>query len=166
MLGKHRLDPNEKAELKVTFTTEGSPGIFRKGVILSTNIPGHEDIDIFSIKGEVLEAPGAKIAVKPRRISIEATERSTGKTQIISVTNDGSLPLQISRIRSKDGKTVYFDGDKEGIFIVEPAQTKTMELRVQADTGEESKRDFIMIDSNAKNAGESGYFLLLQYSAP
>ena len=166
MLGKHRLDPNEKAELKVTFTTEGSPGIFRKGVILSTNIPGHEDIDIFSIKGEVLEAPGAKIAVKPRRISIEATERSTGKTQIISVTNDGSLPLQISRIRSKDGKTVYFDGDKEGIFIVEPAQTETMELRVQADNGEESKRDFIMIDSNAKNAGESGYFLLVQYGAP
>ena len=166
MLGKHRLDPNEKAELKVTFTTEGSPGIFRKGVILSTNIPGHEDIDIFSIKGEVLEAPGAKIAVKPRRISIEATERSTGKTQIISVTNDGSLPLQISRIRSKDGKTVYFDGDEEGIFIVEPAQTKTMELRVQADSGEESKRDFIMIDSNAKNAGESGYFLLVQYGAP
>jgi len=166
MLGKHRLDPNEKTELKVTFTTEGSPGTFRKSVILSTNIPGHEKIDIFTIRGEVLEAPGAKISVKPRRISIEGTERSTGKKQIISITNDGSLPLHISRVRSKDGKTIYFEGDKEGVFVVEPAQTKTMELRVEADNGEEPKRDFIYIDCNAKNAGESGYFLLVQYGAP
>jgi hypothetical protein len=166
MLGKHRLEPKEKTELKVTYETEGSPGIFRKGVILGTNIPGHEKIEIFSIKGEVLEAPGAKISVQPRRITVEETERSSGKKQIISITNDGTLPLQISRIRSKDGKTIYFDGDKEGIFVVEPAQTKTMELRVEADNGNEPKRDFILIDSNAKNAGESGYFLLIQYGAP
>jgi len=166
MLGKHSLDPNEKTELTVTFATEGSPGIFRKGIILSTNIPGHEEIDIFSIKGDVLEAPGAKISVQPRRISVEAAERSTGKTQVISVTNDGSLPLQISRIHSKDGKTVYFDGDESGVFVVEPDQTRTMELKVQADSGAESMRDFIMIDSNAKNAGETGYFLILQYAAP
>jgi hypothetical protein len=166
MLGKHSLESGEKTELTVTFTTEGSPGIFRKGVILSTNIPGYEEIDIFSIKGDVLEAPGAKIAVKPRRITVEAAERGTGKTQVVSVTNDGSLPLQISQIRSKDGKTVYFNGEEEGVFIVEPAQTRTMELKVQADNGVESKREFILIDSNAKNAGESGYFLILQYAAP
>ena len=166
MLGKHRLEPKEKTELKVTYETKGSPGIFRKGVILSTNIAGHEKIEIFSIKGEVLEAPGAKISVQPRRITVEGTERSSGKKQIISITNDGTLPLQISRIRSKDGKTIYFDGDKEGIFVVEPAQTKTMEFRVEADNGNEPKRDFILIDSNAKNAGESGYFLLIQYGAP
>ena len=41
-----------------------------------------------------------------------------------------------------------------------------MELKVQADNGVESKQDFILIDSNAKNAGESGYFLILQYAAP
>ncbi len=166
MLGKHSLEPNEKTELKVTYTTEGSPGIFRKSVILSTNMPGHEKIDIFTIMGEVLEAPGAKISVKPRRISIEGAERNTGKTQVISITNDGSLPLQISRIRSKDGQIVYFDGDKEGVFMVEPAQTRTMELRVEADSGETAKRDFILIDSNAKNAGETGYFLIVQYGAP
>jgi len=166
MLGKHRLDNNEKTELKVNFTTEGSPGIFRKSVTLSTNIPGHETIDIFTMQGDVLEAPGAKISVNPRRISIEGAERSTGKIQAIAVTNEGSLPLQISRVRSKDGKTIYFDGDKEGVFVVEPAQTKTMELRVAADNGEEAKRDFILIDSNAKNAGESGYFLIIQYGAP
>ena len=118
MLGKHSLEPGEKTELTVTFTTEGSPGIFRKGVILSTHIPGHEEIDTFSIKGDVQEAPGAKIAVTPLRITIDATERGTGKTQVVSVTNDGSLPLQISQIRSKDGKSVYFDGDEEGVFIV------------------------------------------------
>jgi hypothetical protein len=166
MLGKHSLEPGEKTELKVTYTTEGSPGIFRKGVILSTNVPGHEKIEIFSMKGEVLEAPGAKIAVEPRRIVIEGSERGSGKEQVISVTNNGTLPLEISRIHSKDGKTVYFDGEKEGIFVVEPAETKTMELRVGPDSGDEAKRDFILIDSNAKNAGETGYFLLVQYGAP
>lgn len=166
MLGKHRLDPNEKTELTISFKTEGSPGIFKKSVTLSTNIPGQEKIEIFSIKGEVLEAPGAKISVKPRRISIEGPELGTGKKQIISVTNEGSLPLEISRIRSKDGKTVYFDGDEEGVFVVEPAQTRTMELSVKANKGAKPERDFILIDSNAKNAGESGYFLLVQYGAP
>jgi len=48
MLGKHSLEPNEKAELKVTYKTEGSPGIFRKSVMLSTDIPGHEKIDVFT----------------------------------------------------------------------------------------------------------------------
>ena len=157
------MEPSEKTELKVTYKTEGSPGIFRKGVILSTSIPGHEKIEIFSMKGEVLEAPGAKISVEPRRIVLEGSERSTGKKQVISVTNNGTLPLEITRIHSKDGKTVYFDGDKEGILVVEPAQTKTLELRVAADSEKEPKRDFILIDSNAKNAGQTGYFLLVQY---
>src|SRR3974377_354825 len=107
MLGKHTLAPNEKTALKVSYATAGRPGAFEKKVTLTTNIPGHETIEIFMMKGEVLEAPGPKIAVVPRRVILAGAERSTGKKQVFSITNEGSLPLVIPDIRSKDGKNVY-----------------------------------------------------------
>ena len=120
MLGKHTLDPKEKTELKVHYATEGRPGPFEKVITLTTNIPGQEKIDIFKIKGEVREAPAAKISVAPRRITFEGNERSTGKTQALAITNEGSLPLVITGIHSKDGKTIYYDGAKEGNITIEP----------------------------------------------
>jgi hypothetical protein len=166
MLGKHTLNPNEKTELKVVYATAGRPGPFEKKVIFTTNIQGQEKIEIFMIKGEVLEAPGAKIAIVPRRVVLAGTERSTGKKQAFAVTNEGSLPLVITGIRSKDGKTVYYDGAKEGNVTIEPAQTKTIELQLPGNSGEKEERELILIQSNAKNAGESGIFIMVQYSAP
>jgi hypothetical protein len=166
MLGKHTLDPNEKTELKVSYTTVGSPGPFEKHVTFTTNIPGHEKIEIFMMKGEVKEAPAAKIAVVPRRIVLAGAERSTGKKQTFSVTNEGSLPLVITDIQSKDGKTVYYEGAKAGNITIEPAQTKTLELQLPGNSGEKEERALILIHSNAKNAGESGIFIMIQYGAP
>ena len=163
MLGKHTLDPNEKTDLKVTFDTAGRPGPFRKTVTFSTNIPGQEKIEVFSISGTVKEAPSAKIGVEPRRIILDGLERSSGKKQAFLVTNSGSLPLVIVRIHSRDGDTVYFDGAREGNVAVEPGQTKTIELQLRADKGEKQSQEFILIDSNAKNAGKAGYFLIVQY---
>ena len=166
MLGKHTLNPNEKTELKVVYPTAGRPGPFEKRVTFTTNIPGHEKIEIFMMKGEVLEAPGAKIAVVPRRVVLTGAERSTGKKQAFSVTNEGSLPLVITGIQSKDGKTIYYDGAKEGNITIEPAQTKTIELQLPGNSGEKEERELILIHSNAKNAGESGLFIMIQYGAP
>jgi hypothetical protein len=165
MLGKHTLDPNEKTELKVIYATAGRPGPFEKKVILATNIPGHEKIEIFIMKGEVQEAPAAKIAVLPRKIVLEGAERSAGKKQAFSVTNEGSLPLVITEIRSKDGKTVYYDGSKAGNITIEPAQTKTIELQLPGSSGEKQERELILVRSNAKNAGEAGIFIMVQYGA-
>jgi hypothetical protein len=166
MLGKHTLNPNEKTELKVVYPTAGRPGSFEKRITFTTNIPGNEKIEIFMMKGEVLEAPGAKIVVVPRRVVLAGAERSTGKKQVFSVTNEGSLPLVITGMRSKDGKTVYYDGAKEGNITIEAAQTKTIELQLPGNSGEKEEREFILIHSNAKNAGESGLFIMVQYSAP
>jgi hypothetical protein len=166
MLGKHTLDPNEKTELKVSYATAGRPGPFEKKVILTTNIPGHEKIEIFMMKGEVLEAPGAKIAVVPRRVVLKGAERTTGKKETFSVTNEGSLPLVITDIRSKDGTTTYYDGSKAGNMTIEPGQTKTIELQLPGNSGEKEERELILIRSNARNAGESGLFIMVQYGAP
>ncbi len=166
MLGKHTLNPNEKTDLKVVYATAGRPGPFEKKVTLLTGIPGHEKIPIFVIKGDVLEAPGAKITVVPRRIVLAGAERSTGKKQAFTVTNEGTLPLVITGIRSKDGSNVYYDGSKEGNITVEPAQNKTMELQLPGKSGEKEEGELILIFSNAKNAGESGLFIMVQYGAP
>jgi hypothetical protein len=164
MLGKHTLDPKEKTELKVSFATAGRPGAFEKQVIFTTDIPGNEKIEIFSMKGEVQEAPGAKIAVVPRRIVLAGAERGAGKKQAFSVTNEGSLPLVITDLKSKDGKTIYYDGSKEGNITIEPAQTKTITLQLPGNSGDKEERELILIHSNAKNAGETGLFIMIQYN--
>ena len=150
MLGKHTLEPHEKTELKVTYSTSGRPGLFEKKVTFTTNIPGEEKIDIFTMSGDVREAPSAKISVKPRRVVLDESERGTGKKQAFSITNSGSLPLDITNIRFRDGSTVFF-------------QTKTLELQLPPDSGTEPSQKYILIECNARNAGESGYFLIVQY---
>jgi hypothetical protein len=165
MLGKHTLNPNEKTELKVTYLTKERPGPFEKKVIFTTNIPGQEKIEIFMMKGEVKETPRAKIAVTPRRVVLEGNELSAGKKQVFSVTNEGLLPLVITGIRSKEGNTVYYDGAQKGNITIEPAQTKTIELQLKGKSEETADRELILIDSNAANAGKTGLFLMIQYSA-
>jgi hypothetical protein len=165
MLGKHTLDPNEKTEIKVSYDTEKRPGPFEKYISLTTNIPGHEEIDIFVFRGNVEEAPGAKISVAPRRVVLEGTERSTGMKQAFSITNEGSLPLVITDIRSYDGKTVYFDGSRTGNITIEPGQTKIRELQLPGIDGDKEKGEYILIRSNARNVGNSGLHIMIKYLA-
>ena len=165
MLGKHTLDPNEKTEIKVSYDTEKRPGPFEKYISLTTNIPGHEEIDIFVFRGNVEEAPGAKISVAPRRVVLEGTERSTGMKQAFSITNEGSLPLVITDIRSYDGKTVYFDGSGTGNITIEPGQTKIRELQLPGIDGDKEKGEYILISSNARNVGNSGLYIMIKYPA-
>ena len=163
MLGKHALNPGEKTELKVSYETTGRPGPFEKKVIFSTNIPDQEQIEIFRMKGDVLEAPSAKISVKPRRVELTGTERDTGKKQTFSITNEGSLPLIITRISLKDSPSALFDGADEGNLVVEPIQTKTIELQLDPEIGTELLQKLILIECNARNAGNTGYFLIIRY---
>ena len=163
MLGKHTLAAGEKTELQVTYLTQGRPGPFDKKVIFSTNIPGEEKIEIFGLSGDVREAPGAKIAVTPRRITIEGGELNTGKKQVFSVKNEGSLPLVITSMRSKDGKNVYYTGTKEGDITVGPGKEMDIELQLKRKSDVGSNSELILIESNAINAGDSGLFLMIQY---
>jgi hypothetical protein len=165
MLGKQALNPNEKTELKVSYATKGQPGPFEKEVFFTTNIPGYDKIEIFRMKGVVREAPGAKISVTPRRVVLEGNELAAGKKQAFTMTNEGSLPLVITGIHSKDGKTAYYDCAKDGNITIEPGKSKTIELQLKGKSEETADREMIIIDSNAANAGKTGLFLMIQYSA-
>jgi len=164
MLGKHTLAAGEKTELQVTYLTQGRPGPFDKKVIFSTNIPGEEKIEIFGLNGDVREAPGAKIAVAPRRVTIEGDAFNAGKKQAFSVKNEGSLPLVIKNMKSKDGKNVYYDGAKDGDITVDPGKELDVELQLKGRPDVDSNSELILIESNAINAGSSGLFLMIQYS--
>lgn len=162
MLGKHALRPGEKTDLRVKFDTDGRPGPFEKKVTIITGGAQPAEIEAFTIRGTVKEAPAAKIAANPRKILLEPGE---ARNQAVSLTNEGSLPLTISKIRSRDGGTVYFDGAKEGPMVIEPGQTKTVELSLKAETADGRSQDYVVIESNARNAGKTGYLLIVQYGA-
>ena len=163
MLGKRTLAAGEKTELQVTYLTQGRPGQFDKKVIFSTNIPGEEKIEIFGLTGDVREAPGAKIAVAPRRVTVEGADVDKGKKQVFSVKNEGTLPLVIKNMRSKDEKNVYFDGAKSGDITVEPGKEQDIELQLKGRSDVNANSELILIESNAINAGSSGLFLMIQY---
>jgi len=162
VLGKHSLQPGEQAELKVSYDTDGRPGPFEKKVIFTTNISGEEPIEVFTLKGMVNEAPSAKIAATPRRITLTEDERRAGKKQDIEITNEGNMPLVISGIRSRDGENVYFDGTVQGVISIEAGRTKTVEIRLSGKDKDASDREYIVIDCNARNAGDTGYFIIVQ----
>ena len=163
MLGKYTLNAGEKTILTVSYATTGRPGAFEKNVTFTTDIPNQETIEIFSMKGNVLEAPSAKISVDPRRVVLGGGERDTGKKQPFAITNEGTLPLEITRIHLKDGDTVYFDGADSGNLLVGPGETKTIEINLEPETGTERVQKLILIECNARNAGNTGYFLIVRY---
>ena len=163
MLGKHTLAAGEKTELEVVYLTQGLPGPFDKKVFFSTSIPGEEKIEIFRLSGNVREAPGAKIAIAPRRIVIEGDELSIGKKQVFSIKNEGTLPLVIKNMRSKDGENVYYDGTRDGDITIEPGEELGVELQLRGRADVDSDRELILVDSNAVNAGGTGLFLMIQY---
>jgi len=163
VLGKRTLEAGEKTELQVTYLTQGRPGPFDKNVTFSTNIPGEEKIEIFKLSGVVREAPGAKITVAPRRVTIEGNDLNSGKKQVFSVKNEGSLPLVIKSMRSKDGKNVYHDGVKDGDITIEPGIEMDIELQLKGRSDVGSNSELILVESNAINAGDSGLFLMIQY---
>ena len=157
------MKPGERTELKVIYDTADRPGLFEKKVILTANITDAEPIEILTIKGTVNEAPSAIIAATPRRITLTGNERRSGKEQAVAMKNEGVLPLVINGIRSRDGRNVYFDGTGQGAIIIEPGQTRTVEIRLGGNDGDASDREYIVIDCNARNAGDTGYYIIVQY---
>ena len=165
MLGKHTLSPGEKTQLKAVFETAGRPGAFRKTVTLSTDIPGQEDFVAFAMTGTVKETPSAKIQVDPRRVILEKIEPGKVQTQIFSVKNNGTIPLIITRIYAQKSNMIYFDGAKEGNMIINPDQTKKVELQLKAESDEKDPEEMIIIVCNARNASKGNYVIMVQSSA-
>ena len=164
MLGKHTLSPKEKTYLKITFNTVNSPGSFRKTVTMSTNIPGQEETKV-TIEGTVREAPGAKIQVTPRKVSLGTIQAGSVRKQDFTVTNVGALPLTVSKIYSRGSGNIYFDGAEQGNIVIEPGTTRRIELAIIADNEPGHYQEFILIESNAKNSTKRGYVIIVQYDS-
>ena len=160
MLGKHTLKPKEKTYLTITYTTKDRPGKFHKTVTITLDAAGNEETQI-SIEGTVKEAPGPKIHVTPRRVDLEAVQAGYEKEQQFTVSNTGSMLLRITKIHLKGTETVYFDGRKEGDILIEPGKSHIFTVRLRAGEGTGQVRHFIVIESNAKNATQGGYVIMI-----
>jgi len=110
----------------------------------------------------VKEAPSAKIQVDPRRVVLEKAESGTVRTQTFSVKNTGTIPLVITRIYSQKGNTVYFDGAKESNMVIDPDQTKKIELQLKVRDNEKDPEEMIIVVCNARNASKGNYVIMIQ----
>jgi hypothetical protein len=162
MLGKHTLTPGEKTQLQAVFDTAGRPGPFRKTVTLTTDIAGQEDFEAFVMTGTVKEAPSAKIQVEPRKVVLEKVEPGAVRTQTFSVKNNGTIPLVITKIYAQKSNMLYFDGAKEGNMIINPDQTKKVELQFKAGSNEKDPEEMIIIVCNVRNASKGNYMIMIQ----
>jgi hypothetical protein len=162
VLGKHTLDAKEKTSLRIVFDTKGAPGPFRKTVTISTDIPHQKEAKV-SMEGRVREAPGAKIAITPRKVVLGATKPGSLKRQTFSVENTGTLPLVIRKIHLKGGAATYLDPSKGEPLVIEPGQKRMLELDLKLDDAAGQHQDLILVESNARNAPGSGYIIMVQY---
>ncbi len=162
MLGKHTLGPREKTFLRITFDTKGSPGPFRKTVTVGTDIPGREDLEV-TVEGTVREAPAAKVRVTPRRVDLGVVRCGHVTMGPFAITNPGSLPLVITRVYVKGTDGVLHDGERQGNLIVLPGETRAFEWAMRAGEGRGDHEEVIVIESNAKNAPEGGYVIMVRY---
>jgi hypothetical protein len=161
MLGKHTLSPGEKTPLKIIFKTTGFPGPFRKTVTLTTSIPGQDEIEV-TIKGRVKEMPAAKIKVTPRRVNLGGVAIGTVVRRKVTIVSTGALPLVITKVYLKSAGTPLQGVSVENPMRIEPGLAQEIDVVVTADKPVGQHEDFIVLESNAKNAGKGGYMVMVR----
>lgn len=159
MLGKHALKPQEETVLRIIYKTTNRPGLFRKRVLVTTNVPEQKYIMI-TIKGIVDEAPAAKIKVEPRKLQLGTLKTISVLNLIYRITNEGREPLVITKIHKTENTTIYFDGDKEGNLIVGAGESRVFELEFKP-LQQGPFVQVIFVDSNARNARHGRYAIML-----
>ena len=162
-LSKTSLEPDENAELLITYNTYKYPGKFDKTITIFTGAEGKEET-VIHILGNVDPIPMGVIAMEPRKAAVGELTANSGNNVQIVLKNKGDAPFTITRIYSTKYKTEYYNAENsEGIKI--PAEEEyTMDLVV---TPSKPGRflDSVKIFSDARNDDGSGYKGLLSGTA-
>ena len=158
MLGKHRLSPKEDAVLKIIYDTDGRPGPFEKRIYLITDSLVQPKLDI-TLKGEVLPAPAALIRVEPRKIDIGYLQRGSEKKIAFKVSNEGNQSLEIKKVYSATGKSLFIlKGEPRK--NIPPKEFTELEITFQPTTTGPFA-EVLLIDSNARNALNGQYAVMV-----
>ena len=158
MLGKHQLEPKEDTVLKIIYNTDGRPGPYEKRVYLITDSLVQPKLE-FTLKGEVLPAPAARIKVEPRKVTIGSLQKGSQKTIGFRVSNEGDRPLEITKIYSATGRSVVIRKREEKKRIP-PKEFTELEITFQPATVGPFVEVFL-IDSNARNALSGQYAVMV-----
>ena len=109
--------------------------------------------------GTVKEAPGPKIAVNPRKVSLGVLQPNEKKKQIIAVTNPGALPLTITAVNTKKDAGVIVSAELLPLTVA-AGQKADLELVITTEK-QGAFNERIMIESDAKNAPKSGFVIFV-----
>jgi hypothetical protein len=161
MLGKHTLRPGEETFLKIIFKTEGFPGPFHKTATLTTDAPGQAEMEV-ATTGIVRERPAPKIKLTPRRINLGGVAEGSAIKQKVTITNSGVLPLTITGIYMKSTGAPLTGTSAESPMVVEPGGRRVIQFSVTAGKSAGQYQDFIVVESNAKNAGQGGFMIMIR----
>jgi len=152
------LKPGEKTELKAVFDTRNAPGPFEKITTIQTDAPGQEQLELV-MTGTVQEAPGPKIAVLPRRTDLGAVRTGEAKPVRITVANPGELPLTITAVKTKTGAGIAVAAAALPLQIAAGQKIEVALAITAGRAGTFTER--IHLESNAKNAPQSGFVILV-----
>lgn len=148
------MKPRESTTISTIYRTANLPGPFKKIVTISTDAADQSEIEI-TLEGQVKEKPCAKIQVTPRRVDLGVLKVGTETKQSVTITNVGTLPLEISKISGKENNTIHF----EGKLVIAPGASVSQEVVFKA-----SQRgpftETILIQSNARNVTRAGFIVL------
>ena len=145
--------------LTITYNTFKFPGEFKKYVIVTTAKPEEQDF-VITLRGFVKEAPMGKIHIEPREIDLGRLGLETPQKQSYKISNVGTAPLTINKIYSIKSKTIYYDENKEGAIIIQPQETKVIELEIKPYK-EGRFVEVIIFKSDARNSDENGYKIVV-----
>lgn len=151
---KSTLAPNESLDLEITYTTFKFPGKFEKFIWVETK----ELADKYTITltGDVDPMPMGVLAVKPRKVKAGNVPVGETVTAMIPIINTGDAPMEVTKLMSSKSDTVFFDAEKDGKVSIAPGETKEVAVTV-APTKKGRYLDYVMVFSNARNATDKGY---------
>ena len=90
----------KKPPSRVVFDTKDSPGSFQKTATITTSAPSIQEPEV-TMKGNVKEAPAAKIKATPRRIDLGPIAAGSVHKKELTIANQGGLPLKSGRSTEK-----------------------------------------------------------------
>jgi hypothetical protein len=157
---KAEVAPNGTGFVSIDFNTTDREGVFRRTVVVKTNLKDSIDI-LLLIKGNVLNENVHRSGKEPvAKLKFDKTSHNFGKLEKGSVaefefmfTNKGNAPLIISEVWVKPGSAIKVDYSTE---TVAPGEGASIKVIVDTKKHEGSFEQVLMVRSNdvAKNEKE------------
>lgn len=163
VLEKNSLQPGESAGLEITYNTYKFPGKFQKYVNVSW---GNEEAEkaVITMVGMVDPIPMGVLEADPRKVTSGSMAPEKPVKVQFSLRNTGNAEMTVTKIMSRNTGEVFFDSETNGPMKIKPGANRNVSITVTAHTPGEFL-DLILVYSDARNATERGYKVMVMGTA-